>query len=85
MNNEGKIQKKIIDKLTEQGYYVINLIKTNKNGIPDLIALKDGEVPLFIEVKTKTGRLSELQKFRIEELKNKGFKAIVLNDPKEIN
>ena len=85
MNNEGKIQKKIIDKLTEQGYYVINLIKTNKNGIPDLIALKDGEVPLFVEVKTKTGRLSELQKFRIEELKNKGFKAIVLNDPKEIN
>ena len=85
MNNEGKIQKKIIDKLTEQGYYVINLIKTNKNGIPDLIALKDGEVPLFVEVKTKTGRLSELQKFRIEELKNKGFKAIVLNDSKELS
>ena len=85
MNNEGKIQKKIIAKLTEQGYYVINLIKTNKNGIPDLIALKDGEVPLFVEVKTKTGRLSELQKFRIEELKNKGFKAIVLNDSKELS
>jgi Holliday junction resolvase len=77
---EGKIQKAITDKLTSKGYFVINLIKTNRNGIPDLLALKDGEKPLFIEVKTETGRTSELQKYRIEELKSKGFKAVVLNN-----
>jgi len=75
---EQQIQKKIIDRYTAKGWYVIKLIKTNKNGIPDLLCLKNGETPLFIEVKTETGRISKLQEYRIEELKNAGFDAMVL-------
>jgi hypothetical protein len=77
MGEEAKLQKKIIDKLTKKGWYVLNLIKTNKNGIPDLLALKDGEKPFFIEVKAKKGRASPLQEFRIKELNELGFKAII--------
>jgi hypothetical protein len=78
---EQQIQAKRIKQLEEQGYYVIKLIKTNKNGIPDLIAIpKDCDV-LFSEIKTPTGRLSELQKYRIEELKKHGLKTeIYKND-----
>ena len=47
---EQKIQSKIIKKLKEKGYFVIKLIKTNVNGIPDLIAVKENET-IFIEVK----------------------------------
>ena len=48
---EQKIQSKKIKELEEQGYYVIKLKLTNKNGIPDLIAIpKDCNVK-FIEVK----------------------------------
>ena len=36
---EQQIQTKKIKQLEELGYYVIKLIKTNKNGIPDLVAL----------------------------------------------
>ena len=36
---EQAIQSKLIKKLESEGYYVIKLIKTNKNGIPDLIAI----------------------------------------------
>lgn len=53
-------------------------MRTNKNGIPDLLALKDGEVPYFIEVKTTIGKLSEIQKYRIEELKKIGFKTEII-------
>jgi len=35
---EQRIQGKRIKQLESEGYYVIKLIKTNKNGIPDLIA-----------------------------------------------
>jgi hypothetical protein len=78
---EQQIQAKRIKQLEEQGYYVIKLIKTNKNGIPDLIAIpRDCDV-LFSEIKTPTGRLSELQKYRIEELKKHGLKTeIYKND-----
>ena len=74
---EQQLQSKIIKRLEEQGWYVIKLIKTNKNGIPDLVAFKDNDFQ-FIEVKTDAGKLSELQKFRIDELKSKGFKVYEL-------
>tara|TARA_R100001463_G_scaffold133801_1_gene195482 strand:+ start:299 stop:544 length:246 start_codon:yes stop_codon:yes gene_type:complete len=75
MTSEGKIQTKKIKELEEQGYYVIKLMKTNKNGIPDLIAIpKDSDV-LFLEVKTKKGVVSALQKYRINELKEHGVRA----------
>lgn len=77
---EQQIQKKIIDRYTAKGWYVIKLIKTNKNGIPDLLCLKNGEHPLFIEVKTETGRLSKLQEYRIDEIKKAGFDAEVLRN-----
>lgn len=73
----SKHQTKIINEYKKKGYYVINLIKTNKNGIPDLLCLKENEKPLFIECKEKNDTLKPLQKFRIEELKKLGFEAIV--------
>ena len=36
---EQQIQSKRIKELEEQGYYVIKLVRTNKNGIPDIIAI----------------------------------------------
>ncbi len=74
--SEASYQSKLIKELTAQGYYVLKLIKTNKNGIPDLLALKKDEI-YFIEVKAKNGRLSKLQKFRLEELNRLGFKTAV--------
>lgn len=72
---EQKIQSKKIKELESDGYYVIKLIQTNKNGIPDLLALKVDEPPLFVEVKTSVGRLARLQEYRIKELKKLGFTA----------
>lgn len=66
---EQQIQKKRIKELEEKGYYVIKLIKTNKNGIPDLIAIPPGSKVLFSEVKTPKGKVSKLQEYRLEELK----------------
>ena len=65
--SESKIQKKLIDELEAQGCYVIKLMKTNKNGIPDLLSFKDG-VATFIEVKKKGNKLSRLQQYRLAEL-----------------
>jgi len=71
---EQQIQKKRIDQLEADGWYVIKLIKTNKNGIPDLIAVKKDEV-LFVEVKKPNGVVSKLQEYRIKELEGYGIKT----------
>lgn len=66
---EQQIQKKKIKQLEAEGYYVIKLTVTNKNGIPDLVAIPKGTEVLFVECKTAKGKLSELQKYRIKQLK----------------
>ena len=83
MTLESKIQSKIIKKLTAEGWLCVKLIRTNLNGIPDIMALKDG-VTKFIEVKRETGVLSELQKLRIEQLKQKGFECLIWTDYGEL-
>ena len=72
---EQQIQSKRIKQLESKGYYVIKLTKTNKNGIPDLIALPKGAKVLFSEVKTPKGKLSALQQYRLKELENYGFET----------
>ena len=76
---EQKIQKKRIDQLEAEGYYVIKLIKTNKNGIPDIIAIPPNAPVLFSEVKTPKGRVSKIQEYRLKELKKYGFKTEIYN------
>jgi hypothetical protein len=70
---EQQIQAKKIKQLEADGYYVIKLVKTNKNGIPDLIAIPKNSNVEFIEVKTPIGKVSELQKYRHKELLEHGF------------
>ena len=76
---ESQIQSKIIKQYEGLGYFVVKLIKTNKNGIPDLLICKDGQA-FFVEVKSNKGKTSKIQDFRIEELEKHGMKTIVRND-----
>ena len=78
--SEATYQKKLIKELEADGYYVLKLIKTNKNGICDLLAIRSqGKLcdVKFIEVKGKLTKVSELQKYRIKELKKLGFNATI--------
>ena len=74
---EQQIQSKRIKELEAEGYYVLKLIKTNKNGIPDLLAIPPNSEVLFSEVKTPKGKVSVLQKYRLKELNEYGFKTEV--------
>ena len=74
---EQKIQSKKIKELEALGYYVIKLKLTNKNGIPDLIAIPKNSDVEFIEFKKPKGKLSKLQEYRIQELQKHGVKVEV--------
>lgn len=74
--SEQKIQSKIIKRLEQEGWFVLKLIKTNKSGIMDLLAVKENRT-IFIEVKQEHGKLSEIQKYRINELRAKGIETYI--------
>ena len=70
---EQQIQKKRIDQLEKQGYYVLKLVKTNKNGILDIVAIPPNTPVIFSEVKTPKGKTSPIQDYRLKELDKYGF------------
>jgi Holliday junction resolvase len=74
---EQQIQSKRIKQLEAEGYYVLKLMQTNKNGIPDVIAIPPNCGVLFSEIKTPKGRLSKLQEYRLKELKAHGLRTEV--------
>ena len=55
--------------------FVIPTPHTNKNGIPDLIAIPPNSDVQFIEVKKPDGKMSKLQEFRKRELESYGIKV----------
>lgn len=89
MTPEGKIQAKLIKQLETDGWYVIKLMRNNKNGIPDLLCMRTikhsratdrardyvsySTELKFIEVKAPNGKLSKIQEYRINELRDHGF------------
>jgi Holliday junction resolvase len=74
---EQQIQAKKIKELEAKGFYVIKLIRTNKNGIPDLLVIPPGADVIFIEVKKPGNKPSKLQEYRMKELNQHGLKTQV--------
>ena len=74
MGAESKLQSKIIKLLEADGWIVVKTIQLSKNGFPDIFAFKSG-VTMFFEVKAPNGIRSEIQKYRIKQLREQGFIA----------
>lgn len=96
-NNEQQIQKQVIDYLTLNGWLVWKNKNTNRGtgiylpthqkGVPDLTALRNGQV-VFIEVKTETGKSSSYQEeFQFDITWHGGIYRIVrsVKDAESIN
>jgi hypothetical protein len=77
----SKYQAKIIKEYESNGYGVIKLAKTNKNGIADLLVSKKDVRPILIEVKEKNDTLKKLQIAQnLIVARQMDFEFIVLQD-----
>lgn len=75
---ESALQKKIINYLKRKGWYVVKIVMSNTNGIPDIWAGKKGKC-IWIEVKDKGEIAEPLQLVRHEELRAQGFQVFVID------
>lgn len=76
--SEAEITRAIRFLLKSQGVWHFKLHQGlgSTPGIPDIVGIWQGK-PLFIEVKTRKGKLSEVQKAKINEIKRAGGIAFV--------
>ncbi len=82
--NEQKIQKKIIDWLQANGYWVFKTITCNRSGIMDIIACTPWGQFLGIEVKYGANKTSKLQDYNIAEVLQRGGIAFVAYSLEEV-
>lgn len=76
MYDDMKKQDELIAYWTKNNYFVINNIRTNKTGLPDLTATKPDHV-VFIESKEDNDSLSANQIARLNQLHSRGFDCYV--------
>jgi len=69
-------QTELIKYWESKGYFVVNNIRTNKNGLPDLTASKPNHT-VYIESKEPSDRLSPNQIARLKQLTSMGFDCFV--------
>ena len=81
--NEQTIQKKIIKHLESIGAYVIKIVVAQRSGIPDLICCYRGKF-IALEVKSETGKVSALQTYNIQKIKEQDGHAYVVRSVEEV-
>lgn len=65
----------------KRGWYPVKIMQASVNGLPDRMYLKDGKV-FFVEFKAANGKLSEIQKYRIKQLREMKFHVLILHAKK---
>ena len=80
---ESAIQSKVIKELEAHGWYVVKLMQTNKNGIPDLIAHKEGRT-IYMEIKRPNLRPTPLQDLRHLEIKSHGIMVYTIRSVSDL-
>lgn len=81
--SESSYQRKRIQHWEDKGYFVMKLVKTSKNGIPDIIAIPPDSGVVFEEIKGVDGVVSPLQEYMIRELNAHGCIASVEREAKK--
>lgn len=78
MGQEKFYENKIKRYLKEKGCWYVKFFGNSftKSGIPDLLCCINGKF-VAIEVKSNSGKPSELQKYNIEQIHNSGGIALV--------
>lgn len=75
---EKEIEKVLVEQVKRLGGRAYKWVSPGNDGVPDRIVILPDMRPIFVELKTETGRLSELQKIQIDRLRNMGQRVYVL-------
>lgn len=73
---EGIIENYLVRQAKSHGFLCYKFVSPSCSGVPDRILIGNGHT-IFVETKSKTGKLSELQKEIIKEMKKRGATVYV--------
>ena len=62
---EREVEKKLVDGVRRMGGRAYKFVSPGNDGVPDRIVVLPDTAPMFVELKTESGKLSRLQKVQI--------------------
>lgn len=74
---EKDIEKVLVAEVKKLGGRAYKWTSPGNDGVPDRIVIFPDRAPVFVELKTDTGKLSALQKVQIDRLRKLGQKVYV--------
>ena len=81
---EKDIEKILVNEVRKLGGRAYKWVSPGNDGVPDRIVFLPDRPPVFVELKTETGKLSALQEIQIDRLKTLGQDARVLRGLQEV-
>lgn len=83
---ESEIEKILVSEVKASGGRAYKWVSPGNDGVPDRIVILPHERPIFVELKSDTGKPTKLQELQMGRLKNlgqpvelvKGLKGLVL-------
>lgn len=66
---EKDIEKILVSEVKKLGGRAYKWVSPGNDGVPDRIVILPGLRPMFVELKTETGRLSAIQNVQIDRLR----------------
>lgn len=79
---EKEIEKILREEVRSAGGKAYKWVSPGNTGVPDRIVIFKDTPPIFVELKTKNGKLTAVQRVQIETLKALGQKTYVLKGKK---
>lgn len=83
IQNERALVDKMLKWLKSIGAYTIKTSDKFTSGIPDLIICYEGRT-IFVEVKTYKGKVSEIQKYTISQIRERLCEAYICRDLEQL-
>ena len=75
---ESAIEARLRDGVKAMGGICWKFVSPGTTGVPDRIIILPGGRIIFVELKADTGRTSDIQQYRINELRNIGADVRIL-------
>lgn len=75
---ESVIEARLRDGVKAMGGICWKFVSPGTTGVPDRIIILPGGRIIFVELKADTGRTSDIQQYRINELRNIGADVRIL-------
>ena len=75
---EKKIETVLVQEVKRLGGRAYKWVSPGNDGVPDRIVIFPGRAPIFVELKSETGRLSALQEVQVQRLRSLGQEVAVI-------